>query len=289
MKLARAANLSPKSQVRTIFLPSSSHVQINANYPRPVGVSSNVDDDLFDREENYLRKLEPSITSLAKMIAQVNRKELKRREGGLRSTDISKNSTKTARKHRRRNDKYLHRRPTTPHDQYWKNNDKFTTTSVDYVDCVAVGWGKFTNSGDLSDALLKIEVPIQNIKRCVEEKTDQVTSKKASSGNLTSSRPLKPNLRTIHLISHFRCEEVYSDFVSLHQSQHLCAGNMDGRGGTCVGDSGGGLQCKIDRNGPWILVGITSFGSGCAKAGYPDVYTNVASYRKWIDNVIRNN
>jgi secreted trypsin-like serine protease len=50
---------------------------------------------------------------------------------------------------------------------------------------------------------------------------------------------------------------------------------MDGRGGTCVGDSGGGLQCKLSRNGPWILAGITSFGSGCAKAGYPDVFTNV--------------
>lgn len=39
---------------------------------------------------------------------------------------------------------------------------------------------------------------------------------------------------------------------------------------------GGGLQCKIDRNGPWVLVGITSFGSGCAKLGYPDVFTNVS-------------
>ena len=53
--------------------------------------------------------------------------------------------------------------------------------------------------------------------------------------------------------------------------------------------AGGGLQCKLDKNGPWILVGITSFGSGCAKEGYADVFTNVAYYRNWIDNVIRNN
>jgi secreted trypsin-like serine protease len=88
---------------------------------------------------------------------------------------------------------------------------------------------------------------------------------------------LKHNLPNfiLQLFSVNRCEEVYSDFVSLHQNQHLCAGNMDGRGGTCVGDSGGGLQCKFSRNGPWILAGITSFGSGCAKKGYPDVYTNV--------------
>jgi hypothetical protein len=56
-----------------------------------------------------------------------------------------------------------------------------------------------------------------------------------------------------------------------------------------TGDSGSGLQCKLNRNGPWILVGITSFGSGCAKEGYADVFTNVAYYRKWIDNVIKSN
>lgn len=65
---------------------------------------------------------------------------------------------------------------------------------------------------------------------------------------------------------------------------------MDGRGGTCVGDSGGGLQCKMNKNSPeYILVGITSFGSGCAKTGYPDVFTNVAYYRNWIDDIIRSN
>ena len=55
------------------------------------------------------------------------------------------------------------------------------------------------------------------------------------------------------------------------------------------GDSGGGMQCKMKKSGPWILVGITSFGSGCAKEGYPDVFTNVAYYKSWIDNVIENN
>lgn len=49
------------------------------------------------------------------------------------------------------------------------------------------------------------------------------------------------------------------------------------------------MQCKLKKSGPWILVGITSFGSGCAKEGYPDVFTNVAYYKTWIDNVIENN
>lgn len=251
MKLGRAANLSPKSRVKTIFLPSSAHIQINPNEPP---TSSHIDDDLFDRNENYLRRMESNVSNLEKLIAQANQNESKKRQTNskplLRSSDsIARNSTSPTKKHRRRNDKFLHRRPSND-DYLMTNRDKFAPSSIDYFDCVAVGWGKYRNSGDLSDALLKIEVPIQNIKRC---------------------------------------EEVYSDFVALHHNQHLCAGNMDGRGGTCVGDSGGGLQCKMSKNGPWILVGITSFGSGCAKTGYPDVFTNVAYYRSWIEYTMKNN
>ncbi|CAG9120555.1 unnamed protein product [Plutella xylostella] len=46
------------------------------------------------------------------------------------------------------------------------------------------------------------------------------------------------------------------------------------------GDSGGPLQCRA--GGRWELRGLTSFGSGCARAGVPDVYTNVRHYVAWI-------
>ena len=52
------------------------------------------------------------------------------------------------------------------------------------------------------------------------------------------------------------------------------------------GDSGGPLQCRLTKNGPWILAGITSFGSGCAIEGYPDVYTRTSHYMKWIQDTI---
>nr|AYV99615.1 venom polypeptide [Dolopus genitalis] len=58
----------------------------------------------------------------------------------------------------------------------------------------------------------------------------------------------------------------------------FCAGFM-GVGGT---DS-----CKSDSGGPFVvdntLVGVVSFGQGCARKKFPGVYANVAVFRKWID------
>ncbi|RDW78979.1 serine protease [Aspergillus mulundensis] len=58
----------------------------------------------------------------------------------------------------------------------------------------------------------------------------------------------------------------------------------------CAGVAGGGkAACQFDSGGPavadGVLVGIVSWGNGCARAGYPGVYTNVASFRGWITQV----
>jgi len=62
-------------------------------------------------------------------------------------------------------------------------------------------------------------------------------------------------------------------------------------GTTCVfmwvvgqGDSGGPLVHNVD--GKWTLIGLTSFGDGCARPGYPGVYTEVGHYLEWIASVI---
>lgn len=52
------------------------------------------------------------------------------------------------------------------------------------------------------------------------------------------------------------------------------------------GDSGGPLQCSM-MDGRWYLAGITSFGSGCAKPGYPDVYTRLSFYLPWIKDKLK--
>ncbi|XP_077286323.1 chymotrypsin-like elastase family member 2A [Arctopsyche grandis] len=115
-------------------------------------------------------------------------------------------------------------------------------------ECYVTGWGRSQTNGSLTDTLLEASVPPLPIEACM--------------GKYPENLPLRAG--------------------------HLCAGNTDGSSGTCVGDSGGPLQCFGD-DGRWMLKGITSFGSGCAKPGVPDVYTYVPHYMSWIKNVINTN
>lgn len=64
----------------------------------------------------------------------------------------------------------------------------------------------------------------------------------------------------------------------------LCAGGYDGGRDACLGDSGGGMFCQ-KPNGKWVLLGITSNGDGCGRAGRPGVYTKVYNYLNWISEV----
>nr|XP_050035767.2 transmembrane protease serine 9-like [Dermacentor andersoni] len=78
-------------------------------------------------------------------------------------------------------------------------------------------------------------------------------------------------------------KECYSIYDVPIGKWHLCGGRP-GRG-VCYGDSGGPLSCQLS-DGRWYVLGVASFGSGCARASYPDVYTRVHHFTGWIRDTI---
>ncbi|MEU9987416.1 serine protease [Streptomyces sp. NPDC007971] len=89
-----------------------------------------------------------------------------------------------------------------------------------------------------------------------------------TSENGSSSNQLRT--ATVPIVADSSCKNSYgSDFV---QSDMVCAGYTSGGTDTCQGDSGGPLLIG------GVLAGITSWGEGCAEAGYPGVYTRLTAF-----------
>jgi secreted trypsin-like serine protease len=67
----------------------------------------------------------------------------------------------------------------------------------------------------------------------------------------------------------------------------ICAGDIDHGGiDSCNGDSGGPLVAQ-KSNGSMELVGVVSWGEGCALAGKPGVYTRISAFNQWIDATVQ--
>jgi len=85
---------------------------------------------------------------------------------------------------------------------------------------------------------------------------------------------------SVPVVSNAQCNAAYSGIAQISDGM-LCAGLKQGSKDSCQGDSGGPLFAP-NAAGEAVLTGIVSWGIGCAREGFPGVYTRVAKYRNWI-------
>ncbi|XP_059611636.1 trypsin-1-like [Phlebotomus argentipes] len=96
-------------------------------------------------------------------------------------------------------------------------------------------------------------------------------------GNTHNSQESRNKLRAavVPKANDDSCNKAYSAYGGI-TARMICAGFEEGGKDACQGDSGGPLV----EDG--TLVGVVSWGYGCAERGYPGVYSRVASVRDWL-------
>ena len=77
-------------------------------------------------------------------------------------------------------------------------------------------------------------------------------------------------------------------YDKFNENLMICAGVHEGGKDSCQGDSGGPLMVRGD-NGKPVLIGVVSYGAGCARPGYPGVYARVSNYEQLINDLMQQN
>ncbi|XP_039481531.1 trypsin beta [Drosophila santomea] len=95
-----------------------------------------------------------------------------------------------------------------------------------------------------------------------------------SSGS--SSIPSQLRYVSVKIVSQSQCASSTYGYGSQIKGSMICA-YASGKD-SCQGDSGGPLVSG------GVLVGVVSWGYGCAAANYPGVYADVAALRTWVIN-----
>ena len=96
-------------------------------------------------------------------------------------------------------------------------------------------------------------------------------------GTLTPGGSLPSQLQAVEVFITPRaaCDRAYADYDGITDNM-ICAAVPGGGKDACQGDSGGPLVVR------GLLVGVVSWGIGCAEADFPGVYSNVAPLRSFI-------
>jgi len=115
---------------------------------------------------------------------------------------------------------------------------------------------------------------------------EDVLTTVAGWGTMSSggSSPDVPYAVDVPMISNEDCENDTGGITD----EMICAGFPDGGKDSCQGDSGGPFFKTLD-NDMFALIGVVSWGYGCADAGKPGVYARVSVYHDYLEEVVSGN
>ena len=135
-------------------------------------------------------------------------------------------------------------------------------------------------------ALIELDTKVKHVPSITYDTSDPLRvntqTKVAGWGNMSmTSKNYTDDLREALLpILDFNACNSSTVYNGEMTNNMLCAGYFATTRDSCQGDSGGPLI--IDNK----QVGIVSWGNGCAKNGYPGVYTKVQNYTSWIKKYV---
>ncbi len=90
---------------------------------------------------------------------------------------------------------------------------------------------------------------------------------------------------TVRTISRTVCNGATS-YAGAITTRMLCAGVMAGGKDSCQGDSGGPLYVRNANDVYRALLGVVSWGNGCAEPNFPGVYSRIPVLRAWITSAM---
>ncbi|CAB3364850.1 Hypothetical predicted protein [Cloeon dipterum] len=142
-----------------------------------------------------------------------------------------------------------------------------------------------TFNNDIALLRMDKEVPIKGdlYPACLPTPGKRYTNENAlvtGWGKTAENRPTSPVLRevTVPIMSNTKCSGFYG--TSQITENMICAGLPEGGKDSCQGDSGGPMVVKNES--VYQIVGVVSWGEGCARPKNPGVYARVNRYLTWI-------
>ncbi|GAA2640763.1 trypsin [Paractinoplanes durhamensis] len=122
-----------------------------------------------------------------------------------------------------------------------------------------------------------LDLPVLPLTKTDDDRGDFVVMGWGQTREDSMKQERRLHYATVPTVPDDKCAKEYKKAgVKLVAKESICAGTKTVD--TCQGDSGGPMVTR-DAHGDWVQVGIVSWGLGCARDGYPGVYTQISAFR----------